>query len=183
MVLTFRREDCWNCCCPSWTEWGIRVCSEQREMERKMEMVYQLCVLVFCAWFHCNWKIGYLYGFLVMWWATQRKPIENSFWLGILCIDITKSELNGGVAYGFAVFLSHSGKKQTASMTVYLFKVSYDSLWCQSLMVWYTAFLPAILSILYVKSAQNFQQIHKLTFIWCKMSPIFSQKNVIFIIF
>ena len=65
-------------------------------------------------------------------------------------------------------------------MIVYLFKVSYDSLWCQSLMVWYTAFLPATLSILYVKSTQNFQQIQKLTFIYCRMSPVFSQKKCYF---
>ena len=140
-----------------------------------------VCSVLLC--FHWIERVGIYIAFWSCGGPSQRKPIENSFWLGIVCIDITKSELNGGVAYGFAVFLSHSGKKQTASMTVYLFKVSYDSLWCPSLMVWYTAFLPAILSILYVKSAQNFQQIHKLTFIWCKMSPIFSQKNVIFIIF
>ena len=78
LVLTFRKEDCSNCWCPSWTDWEIRVCSEQREMEKRMEMVYQLCVLVFLACFYCSWKSGYLYCFLVMWWTIQWKPIENS---------------------------------------------------------------------------------------------------------
>ena len=97
-----------------------------------------VCSVLLC--FHWIERVGIYIAFWSCGGPSQRKPIENSFWLGIVCIDITKSELNGGVAYGFAVFLSHSGKKRTIPMIVYLFKVSYDSLWCQSLMVWYTAF-------------------------------------------
>ena len=67
------------------------------------------------------WLLGHVVG--------HRKKTNRKFLLiGHSLIDITKSELNGGVAYGFAVFFSHSGKKRTAPMTVYLFKVSYDSL-------------------------------------------------------
>ena len=79
------------------------------------------------------WLLGHVVG--------HRKKTNRKFLLiGHSLIDITKSELNGGAANGFAVFLSHSRKKRTIPMIVYLFKVSYDSLWCQSLMVWYTAF-------------------------------------------
>ena len=123
-----------------------------------------LCSGVLCL-FPLNWKSRYLYCFLVMWWTIPKKTSRKFLLIGHSLHRQYKIRIDRGVPNGFAVFLSHSGKKRTIPMIVYLFKVSYDSLWCQSLMVWYTAFLPATPSILYVKSTQNFQQIHKLTFI------------------
>ena len=82
-----------------------------------------VCSVLLC--FHWIERVGIYIASWSCGGPSQRKPIENSFWLGIVCIDITKSELNGGIPNGFAVFLSHSGKKRTTPMIVYLFKVSH----------------------------------------------------------
>ena len=150
-VLTFRKEDCSNCCCPSWTEWGFWVCLEQREMERKMEMVYQLGSGLFCLLPLQLKEWGIYICFLVIWWTIPKKTNRKFLLSIIVCIKITKSELYWSVPNGFGRMFYWFGKKKwtilkrhkDTHIVIYLYNMCFlfvygihDSLWCQSLMVW-----------------------------------------------
>ena len=82
-------------------------------MKRRMEMVYQLCVLVYQL---KEW--GIYICFLVIWWTIPKKTnrkfllIKHSLQL---CIDTTKSELYGSVPNGFGRFFFLFGKKTNPS--------------------------------------------------------------------
>ena len=136
-----------------------------------MEMVYQLCVLVFLACFYCSWKSGYLYCFLVMWWTIQWKPIENSLSRHRLHRHYKNRIIRECTKRFWANFLLIRGKKGTIlkrykdiQIVVYWYNMGflfvYGILWffmmsCQSLMVWYNKFLLASVLNLYKFKLSN----------------------------
>ena len=131
----------------------------------------QLCALAYCACFHCNWKSGYLYCFLVMWWTIQRKPIENSLSRHRMHRDYKNRIIRECTKRFWANFLLIRGKKWTIlkrykdiQIVVYWYNMGflfvYRILWffmmsCQSLMVWYNKFLLASILNLYKIKLSN----------------------------
>ena len=171
MVLTFWKEDCSNCCCPSWTERGIRVCLEQRETEKRMDMVYQLCALSFVLASIAIERVGI---YIVSWSCggpSQWKPIENSLSRHRLHRHYKNRIIRECTKRFWANFLLIREKKWTIlkrykdiQMVVYWYNMGflfvYRILWffmmsCQSLMVWYNKILLASILNLYKIKLSN----------------------------